>query len=133
MNKHLKNNLLFFDDDCILCNKSIRFIHSLDIHKKIFFTPLQSDIGIKIQQEIQLQELISTVVYHRYGKYYTQSSAIIYCLSDIHIFLKPLLVFLLVPTFIRNGIYNFIAKHRKKLFKNQTCGIPSESLRKQVI
>ena len=129
----LKDNLLFFDDACILCNKSIRLIHLLDIHKKIFFASLQSPIGTEIQQKNNLKEFISTVVYYRKGKFYTQSSAVIFCLSDIHWILKPLLLFLLVPTFISNGIYNFIAKNRKRIFKNQVCSLHSESLRKQML
>ncbi len=133
MNMFLKNNLLFFDDDCILCNKSIRFIHFLDTHHKIFFTPLQSPLGIEIQQEIHLKEQNSSVVYHRNRKLHTQSNAILYCLSDLHWFLKPLLLFLLIPPIIRNTLYNFVAKNRKKLFKNATCSVPSESLRKQLI
>ena len=128
-----KENILFFDDACIFCNKSIRFVHFIDIHKKIYFAPLQSSLGTEIQEKNKLKELISTVIYYRKGGFHTQSSAIIYCLSDIHLILKPLLILLLIPSFFRNGIYNFIAKNRKKIFKNQTCGIPSESLRKQIL
>jgi predicted DCC family thiol-disulfide oxidoreductase YuxK len=129
----LKDNLLFFDDACILCNKSIRLIHLLDIHKKIFFASLQSPIGTEIQQKNNLKEFISTVVYYRKGKFHIQSSAVIFCLTDIHWILKPLLILLLVPTYIRNGIYNFIAKNRKRIFKNQVCSLHSESLRKQIL
>lgn len=128
-----KDKILFFDDTCILCNKSIRLIHFLDIHKIIFFSSLQSPLGIEIQQIIKLKKFISTVVYYRKGTFYTQSSAIIYCLSDSFWILKPMLIFLLIPKFIRNGIYNFIAKNRKRIFKNQVCSLHSESLRKQII
>lgn len=133
MNNLKHKYILFFDDDCILCNKSIRLIHSLDKHKKIYFSPLQSDLGIEIQQKKQLKQLVSTVIYFRKSKIHDQSSAIFYCLSDIHWSLKPLLLFLFIPPFIRNGVYNFIAKNRKKIFKNQLCEIPSESLRKQIV
>jgi predicted DCC family thiol-disulfide oxidoreductase YuxK len=133
MNNLMHKYILFFDDACILCNKSIRFIHSLDKHKQIFFCPLQSDLGIEIQQKKQLKQLVSTVIYFRKSKLHVQSSAIFYCLSDIHWALKPVLLLLFIPPFIRNGIYNFIAKNRKKIFKNQLCEIPSESLRKQIV
>ena len=133
MVKHLKNNLLFFDDDCILCNKSIRFIHFLDSKKIIYFTPLQSEFGIEIQKQIKVTALISTVVYYRKDKFYTQSSAIIHCISNINWYYKPILILLLIPPFIRNGLYNFIAQNRKKFFLNQSCNIPSESLLKQIV
>jgi predicted DCC family thiol-disulfide oxidoreductase YuxK len=129
----LKDKVLFFDDACILCNKSIRLIHFLDIRKTLFFSPLQSPLGIEIQQKSNLKELDSTVIYFRKGNLHTQSTAIIYCLSDSFWLFKPILIFLAIPTFIRNGIYNFIAKNRKRIFKNQTCSLPSESLRKQII
>ena len=133
MNTLSINNILFFDEECILCNKSIRFIHFLDIHKRIYFGPLQSEQGISIQNELQLTETLSTVVYFKEGKLYTKSSAIIHCLADIHWFLKPILFFLLIPTFIRNQIYDFIATNRKRIFRDQSCEIPSESLKKQIL
>jgi predicted DCC family thiol-disulfide oxidoreductase YuxK len=129
----LKDKVLFFDDACILCNKSIRLVHFIDIQKKIFFSPLQSPLGIEIQIKNNFKVLDSTVVYYRKGEFYTQSNAIIRCLSDTFWLLKPILVFLLVPSFIRNKIYNLVAKNRKRIFKGQTCGLPSESLRKQII
>ena len=128
-----KDNLLFFDDTCILCNKSIRFIHFLDKHKKISFASLQSPIGNDVQLKNKLKDPISTVIYHRKGIFHLQSSAIFYCLSDTRWFLKPLLILLLVPPILRNNLYNFIAKNRKRFFKNQTCSLPSESLRKQIV
>ena len=128
-----KDNLLFFDDTCILCNKSIRFIHFLDKQKKISFASLQSPLGNDVQLKNKLKDPISTVIYHRKGIFHLQSSAIIYCLSDIRWFLKPLLILLLVPPILRNNLYNFIAKNRKRFFKNQTCSLPSESLRKQIV
>lgn len=128
-----KNNILFFDEDCILCNKSIRFIHILDIHKRIYFSSLQTQLGEEIQKEIQIKQSLSTVIYYKKGKIYSKSSAIFHCLSDIHWFLKPLKLFLLIPKVIRNGLYDFIASNRKLLFKNQTCKLPSKSLKKQVL
>lgn len=133
MNVIFKDNLLFFDDSCILCNKSIRFIHFIDKHKKISFASLQSPIGNDVQLKNKLKDPISTVIYHRKGIFHLQSSAIIYCLSDTRWFLKPILLLLLVPPILRNNLYNFIAKNRKRFFKNQTCSLPSESLRKQIV
>lgn len=129
----LKDKVLFFDDACILCNKCIRLIHFLDVHKTLFFSPLQSPLGIEIQRKSNLKELDSTVIYHKNGKLYTQSSAIIHCLSDSYWLLKPVLIFLIIPSYLRNKIYELIARNRKRIFKNQTCSLPSESLRKQII
>jgi predicted DCC family thiol-disulfide oxidoreductase YuxK len=133
MNKHLRNNLLFFDGDCVLCNKSIRFIHFLDSKRVIFFSPLQSELGLEIQNQLQLPKFISTVVYHHKGILYSKSSAVIHCLSDTNWYFKPILLLLLIPKFIRDKVYDFIAENRKKIFRNQSCSIASESLRKQVI
>lgn len=129
----LKDKVLFFDDACILCNKSIRLIHFLDIRKNLFFSPLQSPLGIEIQRKNNLKELDSTVIYYRKGNFHTQSTAIIYCLSDCYWFFRPIIIFLLIPSRLRNKCYEFIARNRKRIFKNQTCSLPSESLRKQML
>jgi predicted DCC family thiol-disulfide oxidoreductase YuxK len=133
MNKLSKNNILFFDEDCILCNKSIHIIHFLDIQKRIYFSSLQSELGIIIQKKIKLNQTLSTVIYYKNGKLHTKSTAIIRCVSDLYWPLKLTLIFLLIPKPIRNFTYDFIAKNRKRIFSNQTCKVPSESLKKQLL
>lgn len=133
MSNITKEHILFFDDACILCNKSIRFIHFLDIKKKIFFCPLKTSLGIEIQKTNKLKALDSTVIYYKKGTCYTQSSAIIHCLSDSFWLFKPSLILLLSPSFIRNKIYELIARNRTFFFKNRTCSLPSDSLRKQIL
>jgi len=129
------SHILLFDSDCILCNKSVRFILKHDKHKIFYFASLQSEFGQEFLTKNQFpSKIYSTVIYLKNDKIYTKSSAAIRAFSALNLFSKPLLILLLFPYPIRDFVYNLIAKNRKHFFKNQTsCLIPTEELKKRML
>ena len=43
------------------------------------------------------------------------------------------MVFIVVPKFIRDAVYSFVARNRKKLMKNETCIIPTTAIKNKFI
>jgi predicted DCC family thiol-disulfide oxidoreductase YuxK len=59
-----------------------------------------------------------------------QSDAGIKIISSFGGVWKLILVFKIIPRFIRNGIYNLLAKNRYTLFgKKDQCMIPTENMK----
>ena len=119
--------IILFDGICNFCNSTVNMVIRNDKKKLIKFTALQSDTGrqLLLQYGLPVDEL-NSFVFIENGKAYTKSTAaLIVCryLSG----LWPLLYgFIIVPSFIRNVVYDFIAKNRYKWFGvQQQCMIPT--------
>jgi predicted DCC family thiol-disulfide oxidoreductase YuxK len=136
MNNILKNKtILLFDGYCNLCHSSVQFVLKHEKNKDIYFTSLQSDIGISILNYYSIDPTkIDSLVLIEKNKAYTKSSAALRVLSylkGIYPFGKGLLI---IPVFIRNFVYDFIAKNRYKWYgKMDSCLIPDENLAKRFL
>jgi len=73
---------------------------------------------------------IHSVVYIRGDKCFIRSSAVLYVLKDLKSFWMMFFVLIVIPRFLRDLIYNAIAKSRYRLFgKRENCMIPSEDIK----
>ena len=115
---------LVYDDVCALCNAWVRFVIRRD-HADVFrFIALQSELGQQLADHVDVKEGIETVILLSSNKLYTQSDVSFKCLRTIGSGWLFFMVFLLVPSFIRNSIYRLIAKNRYRWFgKYDQCPI----------
>jgi predicted DCC family thiol-disulfide oxidoreductase YuxK len=130
----LQQPVILFDGICNLCESTVQFLLKKD-KKKIFrFGSLQSPAGISFLQEFPQTANADSVVLIHNGHAYTKSGAAIriaVMLGGFYVLLKP---FLLLPGFLRDGLYNFIAKRRYKWFgKKKECWIPTPELKDRFI
>ncbi|MGL2967428.1 thiol-disulfide oxidoreductase DCC family protein [Flavobacterium sp. XGLA_31] len=120
--------IILFDGVCNLCNTSVQLIIKRD-KKDIFrFVPLQSDLGHKITTHIGISELNidSLVLYEPAKAYYLKTEAVIRILSELHYYFKILRILLLLPKFISNWLYDYVAKNRYNWYgKKESCMIPA--------
>lgn len=100
------------------------------------FAPLQSGIGKKLINDfnIDTSKTDSILLYeHSKGISY-KSNAALRVASKLSFPTKILVVFLIVPAFIRNRVYDYIAKNRYKWFgKKESCMIPTSELNAKFI
>lgn len=117
-------NIVFFDGVCGLCNSFIDYIILQDVEKKLFYAPLQ---GITAQEHLKVNPLSqNTVIFIYNNKIYIKSTAAIRIFASLGGIWKLSLMFLIIPTSIRDYIYSFIAKRRYKWFGiKETCRVPS--------
>ena len=126
-------NILFFDGVCHLCNGYINFLVRWNSKKLMFFSALQGKKAFELLTEAQRLELKS-ILYYKDGKVLEKSSAVMESLSDANPWLSFVKIFYIVPRFIRNAIYDFVAKNRYKLFgKSDLCRIPTPEERKYIL
>lgn len=123
--ENIPTRVVFFDGVCGLCNKTIDFLIQWDKEKKLRYAPLQGYTAKRLLSTMYIEDLDS-VVYYRDGKYLVRSTAVLRLLLDVGGWWKLLSIFLILPAFVRDFVYYFIARRRYKWFgKRDTCRMPT--------
>ncbi|SFW16658.1 thiol-disulfide oxidoreductase DCC family protein [Cellulophaga fucicola] len=130
--------IIFFDGVCNLCNNFIDQIIHKDHKKIIYYSSLQSDITKELLKPFNVEvtdSTLSTIFFYENGKLYKQSTAVLKVYTNLSTGYRILAkILLVIPSFIRNGVYNFIAKNRYRFFgKKETCRLPSQEEKDQFI
>lgn len=130
-----ENAVIFFDGVCNLCNGAVQFVIKRDKANYFKFAALQSDFAQEKLSQHQLQiSKGNSIVLLENGKIYEQSAAALRIAKKISGLWPILYVFIVVPAFIRNWVYQFIAHNRYKWFgKQESCWIPTPELRSKFL
>jgi len=117
--------IVFFDGYCGLCNSFVDRLLVWDEQHVLRFSPLQGSTA-EVVLPAQMRAGLGTVVLAAGDRIYTRSSAALRILILLGGAWKLVAVFLLVPPFLRDAIYDLIANNRYKWFgKRDSCRIPS--------
>jgi len=129
----LESKVVFIDGHCIMCHKLANYVFKHDRRNAVKVSALQGKTAAA-HLPLEISQNLETVAYLRDGEILLRSTAAIKLLSDLGGWRKGLKVFLILPEFLRDGIYNFIAKRRFNWFgKKETCEIPSENYSHKVL
>jgi len=119
--EHSKKAIIFFDDDCLLCNKTVLFLLKRDTHKTLQFAPIGGDTFQALNLET-ISANKNTVIFFKSGKISLRSTAILKTLSHLPFPWKLATIFTIIPKPIRDFFYRYVAKNRIKFFgKNNMC------------
>ena len=127
--KHKK--LILFDGVCNLCNASVLSVIKRDKTDIFMFATLQSKIGKQIIEAHNLDtKLIDSVLLYEPDKGISyKSTAAIKIASKLGFPSNLLVIFYIIPAFIRNWVYDYIAKNRYKWYgKRESCMVPTPDL-----
>lgn len=123
-------SVVLFDGVCHLCQGAVKFIINRDPGHRFRFASLQSEAGRRILKKSHSPEIsserIDTIVLYQKDIYYTRSSAALRIAKGLR-FPWPLAYgFIIVPRFIRDAVYRFVAANRYRWFgKDETCLVPT--------
>ena len=122
------DSIVFFDGVCNLCNGAVQFILKRD-KKEIFkFSALQSNFANNTLPSEEVNSLSSIILMH-HGKLLRESDAVIAIAGELGYPWKILKITVIIPKFIRDKVYQLIAKNRYKMFgKQDQCMIPTPEL-----
>ena len=132
MNTH---PIILFDGVCNLCNSSVQYVIKHDRDALFRFASLQGETGQQLlkQYDLSTNDMNSFVLISD-NKAYTRSDAALNVAKQLTGFTKILYGFIIVPPFIRNAVYNHIAKNRYKWFgKKDSCMIPTAALKSRFL
>ncbi len=124
-------HIILFDGVCNLCNSSVNFVIRHDSKNKFKFAALQSDTGNELVQKYEIDPRETDSIILIQGKnHYIKSSAALRIAKDLSGVYPLLFVFMIIPPFIRNWVYDYIAKNRYKWYgKMDNCMIPTKELK----
>lgn len=129
-------SVIIFDGVCNLCNGSVNFVIKRDPRAKFMYSALQSDFGKQILEkfEVDSKKTDSIIFYNPEKGISVKSTAILNISKGLGFPYSLMVVFFILPPFIRNWIYDIIAKNRYKWFgKKDSCMIPTPELSSRFI
>ncbi len=127
--------VILFDGVCNLCNWAVQFVLKHDKKEVFKFAALQSEYATKqLADQGSPKNNMESLVLIENGKIYRQSTAALRIAKQLSGGWKLLQMFLILPKFIRDPIYNFIARRRYRWFgKRAECRVPSPELKKRFL
>lgn len=128
--------LILFDGVCNLCNSSVQYVIKHDKKNMFMFTALQSEAGQQIIKEykIDTNKTDSILLYTPEHGVVSKSTAALKIASRLGFPQNLMTVFFIVPPFIRNWVYDYIAKNRYKWYgKKESCWIPTPELKSKFL
>lgn len=129
--------LILFDGVCNLCNSSVLYVIKRDKKDKFLFAPLQSEIGEALIKEFKIDtdKTDSILLYNPESNFIKhKSSAALHIAKHLGFPSHLMVIFFIIPTFIRNLVYDYVAKNRYKWYgKKDACMIPTPELKAKFI
>lgn len=120
-------NIILFDGVCNLCGNSVSLLIKYDKNNIFRFAAMQTKAGENIMQEYPILNDRKSIILIKQGTVFYKSDAIIEIAKQITGWPSILKYGFLFPKFLRDGMYDLIAKNRYFLFgKKDTCSTPSE-------
>ncbi|SNT24598.1 Predicted thiol-disulfide oxidoreductase YuxK, DCC family [Ekhidna lutea] len=127
--------IIFFDGVCNLCNSSVLFVIKRDPKEKFLFASLQSKYAQEnLPSTFTGEDSIQSIVLKQRSGIKTKSSAALTIAKNISGGWPIMYAFIIIPKFLRDWVYDIIAKNRYKWFgKKDQCMIPSPELKSRFL
>ncbi|MBC8488826.1 MAG: DUF393 domain-containing protein [Bacteroidetes bacterium] len=132
----MENELIIvFDGVCNFCNSAVQFIVKRDTQNKFRFAALQNKAVYDLLQRHNLKAgELDTIVLLKKGFVYLRSDAALQIAKELDMPWKILVIFKIIPKFIRDFLYDVFAKHRYSWFgKRYDCLIHTQELRQRFL
>ena len=122
---------ILFDGVCNFCNASINFMIDKDIKGIFKFAALQSEVGQELLKKFRLKTSdFDSIVAIEGDKVYQKSDAALEIARKMDGIWKIFYAFKIIPAFLRNPIYDLIARNRYRFFgRTDACRIPTPELK----
>jgi len=116
----MKITSVLYDGECNFCNKWVSFSKSKLQNNEISFIPFNTIEGMKIIEKFQIKNQ-NSVVYIKNNIVFFKSSAVLKICKQLQFPYNLLQFSKIIPNFLLNFVYDFIAKRRLKLTSKKEC------------
>ena len=130
-----EQKIILFDGVCNLCNGVVQFVIKQDKKAVFRFSSLQSDFGqgVLAKHHFPVNEL-NSFIFLKGEKLYIKSNAALEMCKELGGFWIIIYGFKIIPRFIRDWVYDTIAKNRYRWFgKQESCWLPTPELKARFI
>jgi predicted DCC family thiol-disulfide oxidoreductase YuxK len=130
----LKQDLILFDGDCVLCSHWARVVHKRDPALRFKFAAIQSPYGRELAARFGIDPTTpQTNLVVLGGRVWFKSDAAIAALSALHGWGWTAAA-RVIPRGLRNWLYDRIARNRYRLFgKRERCWVDDPTLRDRIL
>jgi predicted DCC family thiol-disulfide oxidoreductase YuxK len=127
--------VILFDGVCNFCNGAVNFVIKRDKTAQIQFAPLQSEKGRLFARQFGFnEEELKTFIFIEDNKFYTKSTAALKVCRYLGALWPLCYGLMIIPKFIRNVVYDLVAKNRYKWFgRRDTCMMPTPEVKARFI
>ena len=127
--------VILFDGVCNLCVGFVQFVIRRDPGERFAFASLQSGVGRRLIRDHEMPgDALTSIILIEDDRYSWKSEAALRILRRLSMPWPLLYPFILVPRFIRDAVYGFIAAHRYQWFgKRDECMIPTPELKRRFL
>ena len=122
MESSINDNIILFDGDCNLCNRTIRFISKRNNNFKL--VPMQGELGSALKTTFNIKPSTNSVILLQKKTVYTESTAVLRIIKGLKGPIKLLCILVIFPKPIVDYLYKIVARNRYKWFgKTSECNI----------
>jgi predicted DCC family thiol-disulfide oxidoreductase YuxK len=128
---HRKTPIVLFDGVCNLCNGAVQWIVKRDQKAVFCFASLQSEAAQEALRAVgHTTPLPDSLVLIADGTVSVRTAAVLGIARRLPFPWSLAVVFFVIPPFLRDPIYSWIARNRYRWFgKRETCMVPTKELR----
>ena len=129
-----KDRIVFFDGVCHLCHGTVNFLIRRDPGRQLSFCPLQSAGAAPYLENVAQAKKLDSILFLESGHWYIRSEAALRIARYLPFPWKLAYYLIVIPRFIRDAIYDLIARYRYRIFgRYDQCMVPDQSLRDRFI
>ena len=118
--------IILYDGYCNLCSAMVQFLLKRDKKKRFRFAPLQGKFSQQLldQNPLPLKSRNSFLLLEN-GRIRSRSGGGLHVLRNLGGLWQLAFLFILIPPFIRDAVYEWIARNRYRWFgKKEVCWMP---------
>jgi predicted DCC family thiol-disulfide oxidoreductase YuxK len=126
-----RHAVVIFDGECVFCNRWVDFLLRFDRHDVFRFAGRQTESGAALMRQLGLPECgAGSIILVEHGTALLRSTAVLRMLGLLGFPFSLAAFFRLIPSTLRDSIYEWFARNRLKWFgRRSTCRLPSEAER----
>lgn len=127
--------IILFDAECILCSANAQFVLTHDRKKRFRLAAMQGEVGSGLYRRFGIDPTNpDSIIVVDGDKMLRDSDAVLAIYAGLGWPWKALALFRLVPRFIRDPLYLFVARNRYRIFgKRESCWLPSPEFRDRLL
>lgn len=116
MKNSIEKSILIYDNDCKLCQQAVKFLKIKNGPSGFEFIPSTDPVSDKylITWQLPKETTGKSVILIENNKVYTKSTAVIKALQKRGGIWRISVVLLVIPAFMRNLVYDLVARNRKR-------------------
>lgn len=119
--------IIVFDAMCVLCSANAQFVLNNDRQARYLLASMQGPVGSEIYRKFGIDPTApDTIVVVTGGRALRDSDAVLSIYHGLGWPWRIVSVFGIVPRFLRDPIYRFVARNRYRIFgRREACWLPS--------